>query len=220
MKTVVITGSARGFGLAMLKDFRKNNCNVVVCDINEKEIKNAVKELKEISSKAKILSFKADITKEKDVSELIASTIKETKTIDIWINNAGVNQEMIPIWSLDMKTINRLIDIDLKGTILCSKLVNEVMIKQRYGQIFNVEGFGSDNAKRLGLSIYGTAKRALTYFTESLAYENKIKETGVLVTCYKDNIASERVILKNGGEFEKTIEHEGGFYKRYWITIK
>lgn len=52
---------------------------------------------------------------------------------------------------------------------------------------------------------------------------DKCKEMGnnkVLVTCYKDNIASERVILKNGGEFEKTIEHEGGFYKRYWITIK
>ena len=51
----------------------------------------------------------------------------------------------------------------------------------------------------------------------------KCKEFGnnkVLITCYKDNAASERVIIKNGGVFEKDIEQDGGFYKRYWIDLK
>lgn len=181
MKTVVITGSARGFGLEMLKLFRKENFNTVICDVNEAAIKNAKKELEAIKSKGKILAFQTDITKEEEVQKLIDNVKEEVKTIDFWINNAGVNQPNKPIWEVDKETINRLIDIDLKGTILCSKLIMKVMIKQKKGQIFNVEGHGSNDAKILGLSLYGTSKRAVTYFTEALAYEAEQLNTNVLV---------------------------------------
>lgn len=55
------------------------------------------------------------------------------------------------------------------------------MIKQGSGQIYNIEGYGSNDAKMLGLSIYGTAKRAITYFTEALAKESETKNTNVLI---------------------------------------
>ena len=181
MKTVVITGSARGFGLEMLKEFRKNNFNVVVCDISDLDLKNANDDLEKLKSKGKILSIKADVTNEKDITNLITKTLQEFKTIDIWINNAGVNQPNKPIWDLDQNVIDKLIDIDLKGTILCSKLIMKTMIKQNSGQIYNVEGHGSNDAQILGLSLYGTAKRAVTYFTEALANEAKILNTNVLI---------------------------------------
>ena len=181
MKTVVITGSARGFGFEMLKLFRKNNFNVVLCDISKESLKEAKKELEEIKGKGKILSFETDVTKEEDITKLIEGTLKEVKKIHIWINNAGVNQPNKPIWELDKPTIDRLIDIDVKGTILCSKLIMPIMIKQKCGQIFNVEGHGSNDAKILGLSLYGTSKRAITYFTETLAYEAEELKTNVLV---------------------------------------
>ena len=181
MKTVVITVSARGFGFEMLKLFRKNNFNVVLCDISKESLKLAEKKLKEIKGKGKILSFVTDITKEEEIRRLIEGTLKETKKIHIWINNAGVNQPNKPIWELDKETIDRLIDIDVKGTVLCSKLIMPVMIKQSCGQIFNVEGHGSNDAKILGLSLYGTSKRAITYFTEALAHETKELKINVLV---------------------------------------
>ncbi len=181
MKTVVITGSARGFGFAMIELFRKRNFNVVLCDINEEAIETAKNKLKEINGEGKILSYKVDVANESDVQSLIDKTIKETEKIDIWINNAGVNQTNKPIWEVDSKTIDRLIDIDLKGTILCSKLIMNVMKEQGSGQIFNVEGHGSNDATITGLSIYGTTKRAVTYFTEALAHESEELKTGVLV---------------------------------------
>ena len=55
------------------------------------------------------------------------------------------------------------------------------MIKQGSGQIFNVEGYGSNDATSVGLSIYGTAKRGVTYFTEVLSKEAKELNTGVLI---------------------------------------
>lgn len=180
-KTVVITGSGRGFGLEMLKVFRQNDFNVVICDVNKATLEAAQQELSQIKTETRILSYCVDITNETQVSEMIKSILGEVTSIDIWVNNAGVNQSPNPIWELDTNTINRLLDIDLKGTILCSKLIMQQMIKQGSGQIFNVEGFGSNDAYSLGLSVYGTAKRAVTYFTEALAYEVEKKQIKVLV---------------------------------------
>ena len=181
MKTVVITGNARGFGYAMTELFRKRDFNVVLCDVNSDALKEAKEKLEKIDSKGRILSFKTDITNEKDIDNLIKGTLKEVETIDIWINNAGVSQTSCPIWEVDTKVIDRLIDIDLKGTILCSRMIMPVMIKQHSGQIYNVEGHGSNDATIMGLSIYGTSKRAVSYFTKALAYESNELNTGVLI---------------------------------------
>ena len=179
MKTVVITGSARGFGLEMLKLFRINDFNTVICDISKESITTAKEELEKINSKGKILSFEVDITKEEEVKDLINKVIKEVKTID------------------------RLIDIDLKGTITCSKLIMQTMIKQKSGQIFNVEGHGSNDAKILGLSLYGTSKRAVTYFTEALAYEAEQKNTNVLIGKITPGIMITNFITTALGDGEK-----------------
>ncbi len=203
MKTVVITGSARGFGYAMLELFRQKNFNVVLCDVNKEALDEASKKLEKIDGKGKVLSFRTDITKEDDVQKLIDSTISEVGTIDIWINNAGVNQSNEPIWNVDTKIIDRLIDIDLKGTVLCSKLAMQTMIKQHSGQIFNVEGHGSNDATITGLSIYGTSKRAVTYFTEALAHEAEELNTGVLIGKITPGIMITNFIHKSLGDGEK-----------------
>lgn len=181
MKTVVITGSARGFGLAMHRLFREKGCHIVVNDISSESLENAKKELEEIKAEGKVICVQGDITKEEDIQKIIDTTISETGAIDFWINNAGVNQPDKPIWELDKQVIDKMIEIDLKGTILCSKLVMKTMIKQGHGQIFNVEGYGSNDAVQTGLSIYGTTKRAVTYFTEALAHEAEDQNTNVFV---------------------------------------
>ena len=183
MKNVVITGSARGFGYAMLKLFYQDGYNVVMIDMNEEALNQSKQEIEKtnIQDENKVLSYKCDITNSDEVKSLIDDVVDKLGSIDIWINNAGVNQEMLPIWELEIADIARLIDIDLKGTINCSNLVMKQMEKQNSGQIYNVEGFGSDDAKQFGLSIYGTAKRAVTYFTEALAFEVDEKKLNIQV---------------------------------------
>ncbi len=203
MNTAVITGSARGFGYAMIKLFRERNFNVVLCDVNKESLEEAKKNLEEMKYDGKVLAFETDITKEEDIQNLIDNTLKETKTIDIWINNAGVNQTNVPIWKVDKKVIDRLIEVDLKGTILCSKLIMQVMEKQHSGQIFNVEGHGSNDATITGLSIYGTSKRAVTYFTEALAHEAEELNTGVLIGKITPGIMITNFIYTALGDGEK-----------------
>lgn len=171
MKTVVITGSARGFGYEMLRVFRENNFNCIICDINKESLKEAKNKLEKMQYSGKVLSYQVDITKQEELTKMIENILKEVKTIDIWINNAGINQPDKYLWELDENTINRLIDVDLKGTMLASNVIIPYMLKQGYGAIYNVEGHGSNDAKIPKLTLYGTAKRGVTYFTESLAKE-------------------------------------------------
>ena len=98
MKTVVITGSARGLGLEMSKVFRKNNYNVVISDLKEQTLKEAKKELEKIESKGTVEYCVCNVTYSEDIKTLIEFAKEKYTTIDIWINNAGVNQPDKPIW--------------------------------------------------------------------------------------------------------------------------
>lgn len=82
MNTVVITGSARGLGLELAKEFRKNNYNVVISDLKEESLASAKEELSKIQSDAKIHSVVADVTSESDLEHLLDETQKEFQTID------------------------------------------------------------------------------------------------------------------------------------------
>ena len=203
MKTVVITGSARGLGLEMAKVFRQNGLNVVISDLTEEKLKLGKEELEKIESSAQVGTFVCDVTKTNDIINLIEYTKKEFGSIDIWINNAGVNQPDKAIWELTENDINLVLDVDLKGSIMGSKLAMDAMIKQRAGAIYNVEGYGSNDAKMLGLSIYGTSKRAITYFTESLAKESSERNTNVIIGRLSPGIMITDFITNALGDKEK-----------------
>ena len=181
MKTVVITGSARGLGFEMAKLFKKNNLNVVISDLSEENLKMTKSKIEKEESKSKVEYCVCNVTKSEDLLNLIKFSKEKFGNIDIWINNAGVNQPEKAIWELTEEEINMVLDVDLKGTIIASKLIMEEMSKNHNGAIYNIEGYGSNDAKMLGLSIYGTSKRAITYFTEALAKESEERNTGVIV---------------------------------------
>ncbi len=181
MKTIVITGSARGLGFEMAKCFRKANHNVVISDLKEENLIAAKEELEKIESTGKIEYQVCNVTSGEDIKNLIDFTDKTFNGIDIWINNAGVNQPDKALWELNETEINLVIDVDLKGAVIGSKYAMEYMSKKKTGFIYNIEGHGSNDNVILGLSMYGTSKRAITYFTKALAQESEEKKTGVKV---------------------------------------
>ena len=203
MKSVVITGSARGFGYEMIKLFRELNYNIVITDINELALNKAYESLLKIKSSGEILAIKANVCDEDDVKNLIEQTVTKFKTIDIFINNAGVNQPMKDLWDLDKSSIEKIINIDLFGSILCSKYVSKQMIKQNSGTIYFVEGFGSNGQTVSGLAIYGTAKRGISYFASALKKELKEKNCNVGVGIITPGIMVTNFMFNSLGDGEK-----------------
>ena len=181
MKTVVITGSARGLGFNMARFFREYNYNVVISDLIEDNLIKAKQELENHASEGKVAYKICNVTKFNELQELMNYAVLEFGQVDIWINNAGINQPQKAVWELTQKEIDTLLDVDLKGTIYGSKIAMEQMSKNHHGAIYNIEGYGSNNAHMLGLNMYGTSKRAVTHFTEGLAKESEERKTGVIV---------------------------------------
>ena len=205
MKTVVITGSARGLGLCMAKVFRMNNFNVVISDLREEALVSAKEELLKVDGNGKVSYFVCDVTKYSDIANLIKNTVLEYETIDIWINNAGVNQPDKALWELTEKEIDLILNVDLKGAVIGSKLVMEEMLKHHKGAIYNIEGYGSNDAMMLGLNMYGTSKRAITHFTQALAKENEERNTGIIIGRLSPGIMITDFITNALGDGEKIV---------------
>lgn len=184
MSCVVITGSARGFGFCQAKKFKELGYNVVISDINESNLEKALLELNNINSNnTKAISVLCNVTKKDDLENLYFKAKEEFGGVDIWINNAGVNSPDKPAYEITEKEVEFIISVDLLGTIYGSQVAFKHMLEQGYGKIYNVEGYGSNDAMMMGLTMYGTSKRAVTYFTRSLAKESNELSGGKVNVC-------------------------------------
>jgi len=197
MKTAVITGSTRGLGFEMAKEFRRKDWNVMLNGVNAERLEAAVKALGNINGKGSVAGFRANVTSSEDLHALADRAKKQFGTVDIWINNAGVNQQMKAVWELDDDETDAILNTDLRGAIIGSKTAVQLMENQPSGgYIYNIEGYGSNDAMMLGFNMYGTSKRAVTHFTVALAKEleerhSKVRagrlSPGIMVTDFLTN---------------------------------
>ena len=181
MKTVVITGSTRGLGFEMAKLFRESGLNVVINGVNPVRLEEKRRELCAMPGVGRVGAFRGSVTETADIEGLIDYAVREFGDIDIWINNAGVNQPMRPVWELSEDEIDAIISVDLRGAVMGSRLAMQRLVKQGHGAIYNLEGYGSNDAMMTGLNMYGTCKRAMTHFTQALAKEAEELGSGVIV---------------------------------------
>ncbi len=91
--------------------------------------------------------------------------------IDIWINNAGQNAPYKFVWETDEYYTDTIIHTNIAGMIFGSQIAAAAMLKQRHGAIYSMEGLGSNDMIQIKTILYGTTKRALTYFMNGLAQE-------------------------------------------------
>ncbi len=165
MANVVITGSTRGIGLGLAKEFRKLGHNVVVCSRTEAAVSRAVEEVLAIPGGGKVVGIPCEVSNRDAVQQLWNEAAAQLGQIDIWINNAGVTGPRKILSALTEADIAPVIATNIWGSIWGTQVPLAGMTAQGSGKIFNFEGFGSDGMTAPGFSIYGLTKRAITYFT-------------------------------------------------------
>ena len=171
MKSIVITGSTRGIGRGLAENFLKSGCAVTINGRTEEACESAAAELQKAYGTGRVTFSAGDVTDPEDLVRLWETAAGTFGQVDIWINNAGVGHPMKSIWELPVETIHRVVDVDLKGTILGCRMVIPRMMEQGFGHIYNMEGFGSNGRVRPGLGVYGTTKAAVRYLTKALNAE-------------------------------------------------
>ena len=172
MKHIVITGASRGIGKALALEFLKSGCRVCISGRNAHTLQEAVKVLSVESENSNVHCFRGDVTSIEDLENLWRFATAD-QPVDIWINNAGINHMRHQFHNLEGSLIAGVINTNITGTMLGSRVAIEGMLKQGSGMVFNMEGFGSDGRIIKGMTTYGTSKTAVRYFTKSLIKEYK-----------------------------------------------
>jgi 3-oxoacyl-[acyl-carrier protein] reductase len=172
-RTAIITGGAQGFGLDIAKRFLDSGANVIIWDIDEKELLKASKELNNSNLKYKIV----DVSNFNEVKKTV-DEISNRNNIDILINNAGITGSTSSLWDYDVDEWNKIVQINLFGTFNCCKCIVPNMIKNNYGRIVNVASVAGKDGNA-NASAYSSAKAGTIGLTKSLGKELADKNIAV-----------------------------------------
>lgn len=166
-KVVLITGAGSGIGEECAKEFGHCGATIVLCDNKEDRIKKVKEEL--ISNGIKAVACKVDVTDYNMIEKLVTFVNEKLGHIDIVVNSAGICK-LMPIDEMDIKTVDALIDINLKGTVYMCKALAPILKKQKSGKIINMSSIAGRICNS-GSNVYATTKAGIMAITSSMARE-------------------------------------------------
>lgn len=166
-KIVVITGSARGIGFSIARAFASQGARVMIMDIANDAVETAVQKLHAEGGQA--WGYVGSVTDAAAMEELFATIAQEHGGIDVLINNAGITRDKL-ILRMSEEDWQLVLDINLKGSFICTQKAFKHMMKARRGSIINIASVIGlmGNA---GQANYAASKGGLIAFTKSCAKE-------------------------------------------------
>jgi len=168
---IVITGSTKGIGLGLAREFLQRGHSVVVSSRGQAAIDTALNELQADFPAERMAGQPCDVADRNQVQALWDKAAAAFGTVDIWINNAGRDGIQQLFHELPPEDYVQTVNTNLIGVMHCDHVALQGMHKQGSGQLWNMEGFGSDGSTMKKYGPYGTTKYALRYFTKVLAKE-------------------------------------------------
>jgi NAD(P)-dependent dehydrogenase (short-subunit alcohol dehydrogenase family) len=164
-KVALVTGAARGIGLATAKKFLVEGFRVALLDIDGGVLQEAVAAIGDAEA---TLALRADVADARAVAGAIAETGARFGRLDALVNNAGV-AVFAPMMETSDEEWNRVLAVNLTGPFLCSKAAVP-LLREHGGAIVNITSISSLRASTLRIA-YGTSKAGLAHLTKQLAVE-------------------------------------------------
>jgi 3-oxoacyl-[acyl-carrier protein] reductase len=166
-RIAIVTGAARGIGLAIVEKLGKEQITVVATDISDKGEAACI----ELRSKGYDVIFeKVDVSNEQEVKDVTSRIIAQYGKIDILVNNAGIRPTNA-FTQMEFKDWQKVLDINLNGAFYFCRAVLPMMQKNKWGRIVNISSMAAQQGSLGGHSHYSTSKAALIGLSKSLARE-------------------------------------------------
>ena len=172
-KTILITGSSKGIGFSLANAFLKEGHTVVISGRNQDSLNSAFHTLSSRYSATQLHAINCDVSQHEEVQNLWNVAVERFGKVDIWINNAGSCTAALDFIDIPAIEIQNTIQTNVIGSLICSQIALQGMLKQGFGQIFNMEGWGSKGEWSAGMTVYATSKRAIDYFSHALYKETR-----------------------------------------------
>jgi len=191
-KSIIVTGSSQGFGLAAAKAFVQEGANVAICARGQEMLRIAQEELSSFAmGKGKIIAMTVDVIDSNEVGRLVEYVVSEFGGVDVLLCSAGVYGPKGPIEELDWTEWSKAIEINLNGTVLACRTVIPHMKEVGRGRIIIMSGGGATKPLPF-LSAYAASKAAVVRFAETLAEE--IKDFNICVNAVAPGALNTRML--------------------------
>lgn len=172
MKRIValVTGSNRGIGKCCIEEFAKAGVDVVINYCHHKAEAEKLEAYIKDKYNVNVLTIKCDVSKEDEVEKMVNEIVDNFGGIDILVNNAGVSRDSL-LLDKTVKEFQRILDVNLIGTYLCSKYVGKVMLNAKKGKIINVSSTNAIDTFYPESCDYDASKAGVISLTHNLARE-------------------------------------------------
>lgn len=181
-RTVIVTGAARGIGLALARFFQAAGAATYMCDFDADELTKAAAEIG-------AQSFPVDVSRTEQVEALVAQVVEETGRLDIVVNNAGILRDTV-VWKMTDEQWDQVLAVHAGGTFRLTRAAVPHFRKQEYGRIVNVTSYTGLHGNT-GQANYATAKAGIVGFTKTTAKE--LARFGVTVNAISPNAKTRMV---------------------------
>jgi 2-deoxy-D-gluconate 3-dehydrogenase len=168
--TAIVTGGAMGIGRGIALRLHEAGANVVVADRDDEAAKGTAAELNGMRADS-ALAVVTDVADAASVAAMVQTAVERFGGVDILVNNAGIFP-FAPLASMSEADFMRVIDVNLRGVFLCTKVVSQRMIERgRGGRIINVTSVDALHPSTVGLAHYDASKHGVWGFTKNVALE-------------------------------------------------
>ena len=169
-RVTIVTGSGQGMGLAIAKCCAKEGAKIVITDINDQTIAQAVEEIKSLGVDA--MGIKMDVTNKGQIKAMVDNVVKNWGKIDILVNNAGgALNTPYKLDEIEEKHWDLVVNVNLKGSFFCCQEVIPQMVKQNGGVIVNISALAGHWRASLAGVQYTAAKAGVEGLSRQLAYD-------------------------------------------------
>lgn len=167
-QVAVVTGASRGIGRAIALSLAKAGAYVVLnYRGNQTAADTSLAAIVEQGGRGELSRF--DVANESEIEQAVKKIVDGHNKIDILVNNAGVTTDNL-LMRISAVDWDQVIGTNLKGTILCTKVVSRHMIRQRFGRILNMSSVAGQTGNA-GQSLYAASKAGIIGFTKTIARE-------------------------------------------------
>lgn len=167
-KVALVTGSSRGIGLAIAKRLGKDGAKIVINDMVFREgTESIIQILKDVGATAK--TYEANVTDKNQVETLFKAIEEEWGGVDILINNAGITRDGL-IMRMTEEQWDSVINVNLKGTFLCTHAAVRSMMRKRWGRIISLSSVVALGGNP-GQANYSASKAGIIGLTRTLSKE-------------------------------------------------
>lgn len=195
----VVTGGARGIGLAIARRYLAAGASVALWDLDEGSLARALETLSPLGAAVSAL---VDVRDEHQVARAAAQSRDRFGSIDILVNNAGVLGPTVATWSHTPEQWRNVLEVNLTGAWLCCRAITPLMLAQRRGRIVNIASVAGKEGNALNAA-YSASKAGLIALTKSLGKE--LASEGILVNCITPSAADTDVFAAVPAEHREQL---------------